>query len=121
MDTLVRSARLTWALLALGLGVAAATVAHADDSTTTVTMTGYQFAPVVATVAPGVTVTWINADTVQHTVTWDDASVDSGWVDQDGLFSYTFSDSGSYGYYCVPHGTPGNGMYGTIVVADPGA
>ena len=28
----------------------------------------------------------------------------------------TFDTTGTYGYFCIPHGSPGAGMHGTIIV-----
>jgi plastocyanin len=79
---------------------------------------GLAFKPQTLTVSAGTTVTWINADALQHTVTWDDRSVDSGLMTQGQRFTYTFTEPGTYGYFCVPHGSPGAGMYGTIMVTE---
>jgi plastocyanin len=74
------------------------------------------FVPTALTVTAGTTVSWTNNNGVQHTVTWDDRSVDSGLMSQGETFSYTFDTPGTYGYFCIPHGSPGTGMYGTITV-----
>ena len=50
------------------------------------------------------------------TVTWDDKSVDSGLFGQGETFSYTFTAPGTYSYYCIPHGSPGSGMHGSVIV-----
>ena len=76
----------------------------------------FAFNPQTLTVTAGTTVTWTNHDTVQHTVTWDDRSVDSGLFGQGQTFTYTFTQPGTYGYFCIPHGSPGAGMYGTVIV-----
>lgn len=34
-------------------------------------------------------------------------------------YSHVFGAPGTYAYYCSIHGSPGAGMYGTLVVADP--
>jgi plastocyanin len=79
-------------------------------------MQNIAFNPETLTVPAGTTVTWTNEDGVAHTVTWDDRSVDSGLINQGGTFSFTFDTPGTYGYFCIPHGSPGAGMHGTIVV-----
>ena len=76
------------------------------------------FVPQSLTVTAGTTVTWTNNDAIQHTVTWDDRSVDSGLMSQGETFSFTFDTPGTYGYFCIPHGSPGSGMYGTITVTE---
>ncbi|MGH7500876.1 MAG: cupredoxin domain-containing protein [Longimicrobiales bacterium] len=51
----------------------------------------------------GTTVTWINRDNVQHTVTSDDGTFDSGLVDGGARWSHTFNEAGSFPYHCTPH------------------
>lgn len=95
----------------------AAAPAPAASAATPVTIADFEFNPQTLTVAPGTTVTWTNTDSTAHTVTWDDKSVDSGLFGQGGTFSYTFTAPGTYGYYCIPHGAPGTGMFGTVIVS----
>lgn len=35
-------------------------------------------------------------------------------------YSHVFTEPGTYSYYCSIHGSPGAGMYGTLVVTEPG-
>ncbi len=80
------------------------------------------FAPTEVHITPGQTVLWNNTDFIGHTVTADDNSFDSGDMEPGDTFSQTFTDPGTYQYYCVPHGSPGLvGMAATIVVDDPNA
>ena len=51
--------------------------------------------------------------------TSDDRAWDSDLFATDGQFSMTFDEPGTYGYFCVPHGSPGSGMIGTVVVVAP--
>lgn len=48
---------------------------------------------------------------------WGVASAD--FVPGD-TYSHVFSVPGTYTYYCSIHGSPGAGMYGTLVVTEPG-
>lgn len=92
----------------------------------TITVQNNSFTPQVDTVAVGGTVTWNWANTagVQHSVTTTGPT--SFTSDPAGLVasphSYgpiTFAAAGTYFYYCVAHGNPGNPptlMSGTIVV-----
>jgi plastocyanin/glucose/arabinose dehydrogenase len=84
-----------------------------------VTMQNLAFVPQNITVQAGTTVTWTNNDAIQHTVTWDDRSVDSGLLSQNDTFSIKFDQPGMYGYFCIPHGSPGAGMFGTVTVTGP--
>ncbi len=51
----------------------------------------------------GQTVIWINIGAQQHTVTADDASLDSGMVDPGNTFSVEFDNPGIFTYHCTPH------------------
>lgn len=84
-----------------------------------VTMEGLSFLPGELTVEVGSTVTWRNESSVIHTVTsgtdgTHDGLFDSGNLGPDEEFSYTFTEEGSYPYYCIPH--VNQGMTGTITV-----
>src|SRR2546426_977128 len=71
------------------------------------------FSPANLTVKVGKTVTWVNKDTVTHTVTSDGSSVfDSGFMPTGATFQFTFTTAGTYPYYCTVHPF----MKGTIVV-----
>ena len=65
----------------------------------------FAFIPKELDIAAGTTVTWQNADDVPHTATSkDDPQVfDSGPLDTDDKFSFTFSKPGKYAYYCKVH------------------
>ncbi|MDE1925125.1 MAG: cupredoxin domain-containing protein [Patescibacteria group bacterium] len=82
-----------------------------------VSMVGMTFSPGTITIAAGDTVTWTNNSSLQHTVTADDGSFDSGTINAGGTYSHTFMTPGTYRYYCRFHGALGGvGMSGTIVV-----
>lgn len=70
------------------------------------------FTPPVIIVDAGTTVTWRNDDTVVHTVTsgrsdgtvgTPDGLFDSGNIERPGTFTVTFSETGEFDYYCIPH------------------
>jgi plastocyanin len=87
--------------------------------TAEVTLVNTAFNPPQIEVEAGTTVTWINADTTAHTVTAGtrDAPTglfDSGNLDPGGTFSFTFTEPGTYDYFCTPH----DGMDGTVVVTE---
>jgi plastocyanin len=52
----------------------------------------------------GATVTWVNNDSVPHTVTADDSSFDSGSIQPGQSYSHTFETAGTFPYYCTIHG-----------------
>ena len=71
------------------------------------------FSPANLTVTVGKTVTWVNKDTVTHTVTSDGSNLfDSGFMPTGATFQFTFTTVGTYPYYCTVHPY----MKGTIVV-----
>ncbi|HYW87876.1 MAG TPA: plastocyanin/azurin family copper-binding protein [Chloroflexota bacterium] len=88
----------------------------AAGTTAAVNVQNLAFQPMNLTVPVGTTVTWTNNDSVAHTVTWDDKTVDSGLFGQGETFSYTFTTAGRYPYYCIPHGSPGAGMHGSVTI-----
>ncbi|HTP70180.1 MAG TPA: cupredoxin family copper-binding protein [Dongiaceae bacterium] len=64
----------------------------------------FSFSPAVLTVAPGTTVKWTNRDDIPHTVVSDDKTTfKSKLLDTDETFSFTFSKSGTYDYFCSVH------------------
>ena len=65
----------------------------------------FSFQPKQLTVNVGTIVTWMNADDVPHTATSkDDPQVfDSGPLDTDDKFSFTFRKPGKYTYFCKVH------------------
>jgi plastocyanin len=65
----------------------------------------FAFEPKDLQIAVGTTVTWQNADDVPHTATSNDDPqlFDSGPLDTDDKFSFTFSKPGKYTYYCKVH------------------
>jgi plastocyanin len=76
---------------------------------------GFKF-PANTDVAKGTTVTWTNKDTTKHTVTSGtrpnkDGKFD-GQLDAAGTFSFTFTDAGTFSYYCALHSS----MNATITV-----
>ena len=85
----------------------------------TVTIVDSAFQPAELTVPVGTTITWVHEGRLTHTVTADDGSFNSGNLGNGDTFSFTFSEAGSYPYYCRFHGSPGGiGMTGTITVTD---
>jgi plastocyanin len=75
------------------------------SATASVKIDNFTFEPKELDIAAGTTVTWQNADDVPHTATSkDDPQVfDSGPLDTDDKFSFTFSKPGKYAYYCKVH------------------
>jgi plastocyanin len=89
----------------------------------------YQPAVSVVIIGQNNTVTFVNRDTVTHTVTALDKSFDSGDIKAGETWTHTFSTPGNYSYVCIYHsymkGTievmaSGGGATGVRVVIPPG-
>ncbi len=86
-----------------------------DDNTTpskTVYLENLKFSPSAITVSVGTKVTWVNKESVTHTVTSNNALFDSGDMGNSETFSFTFSTAGTIPYHCIYHA----GMTGTVIV-----
>jgi plastocyanin len=85
-----------------------------SQPTATVKIDNFEFEPKELNVAVGTTVTWQNADDVPHTATSKDdpQTFDSGALDTDEKFSFTFTKPGTYTYYCKVH----THMTGVVIV-----
>jgi plastocyanin len=79
------------------------------------------YSPRDLTVPVGTTVRWVNGDTMVHTVTSGttdgtvgtaDGRFDSGFLNPGDSFTFTFTEAGTYGYFCLPHPW----MTGTVTV-----
>lgn len=57
------------------------------------------------TVAVDTTVTWVNDDTIRHTVTFENLSFDRALDEPKQSVSYTFDRTGTFDYRCKPHST----------------
>ncbi|MCM2323829.1 MAG: plastocyanin/azurin family copper-binding protein [Oligoflexia bacterium] len=65
-------------------------------------------------IAIGTTMTWINNDSLPHTVTSETAgSFDSGTMEPGATFTHTFNEAGEFAYFCAIHPA----MRGTILVS----
>jgi plastocyanin len=99
-------------IAALALGIAP----NARAQSASITIQNYAFSPNSLTVPVGTTVQWTNEDPVAHTVTSTTGAFDSGVLQHLGHFSFTFSQPGTYDYYCQIH----DYMRGTIIVTSAG-
>jgi plastocyanin len=81
-----------------------------------VTIADFQFSPGSTTIKVGDTVTWSNNGPSAHTATANDGSFDTGILQKGQSGSHTFSQPGTFTYYCKVHPF----MKGTITVAASG-
>lgn len=84
-----------------------------------VAIADFRYTPDDITIRAGTTITWSNQDNVTHTVTPDkgyetDEFQSSGAMLPGSSFSVTFTEPGTYLYFCEPHPS----MKGRITVID---
>ena len=68
-----------------------------------VNIDNFSFTPQTLTVPAGATVKWTNKDDVPHTVVETNQKFKSKALDTDESFSFTFTDPGTYEYFCSVH------------------
>jgi plastocyanin len=90
--------------------------AWAQGEEVTVRMEDNFFEPANITVEPGTTVTWVQSGNNPHTTTSYDGLWDSGMLEggSGATFSFTFEETGTFDYFCIPHEEMG--MVGTVTV-----
>jgi plastocyanin len=77
----------------------------------------FQFKPKTIEVTAGTTVKWENGDAIEHSVTSGmpgkpSGAFDSGFFTKGGSFEHTFTEPGTFTYFCKRH----NNMTATVVV-----
>ena len=96
-----------------GVSMLALTVAEpAFAKDADVSIDNFTFSPEQITVEAGTKVTWVNHDDIPHVVASTTKAFRSPALDTDNQFSHTFSEPGTYKYFCALHPK----MVGTIVV-----
>src|SRR5947208_17000739 len=86
-------------LLPLALLATLVVVAAAGADTKTVQIVKSGFTPAATTISVGDSVTWKNADTVNHQVVANDGSFASAVLKPGDSFTQTFSTSGKVSYH----------------------
>jgi plastocyanin len=91
---------------------AAAACEVVDGATgTAAEIRGFAF-PADLAVAAGGSITWTNADSAPHTVTFDDGPCASGTIGAGGSATVRYDVAGTFAFHCAIHPT----MTGTLVV-----
>ncbi|MDD5415411.1 MAG: cupredoxin family copper-binding protein [Candidatus Daviesbacteria bacterium] len=72
------------------------------------------FNPQEISIKAGDTVTWVNNDSYNHTVTGSNGAFDSGNMASGTKFSFTFPKAGTFSYACSIHPF----MQGSVVVSE---
>jgi plastocyanin len=75
-------------------------------------ISGSQFQPADITVSAGTNVTWVNDDSVMHTVVSDDGKFNIGNLQHGDSGSMVFNQVGTYAYHCSIHPS----MKGSVTV-----
>jgi plastocyanin len=123
----VRNRVLTLVVLASILGALSVVAAHGD--TVVVEMTSVDFVPTFVpsevTIQPGDTVRWVNVDPFlrDHSTCSGTGIADpfagelwnSGTLQINDSFEYTFEEVGEFAYFSVPHEY--EGMFGLVIVS----
>lgn len=117
---LQRTFALFWLLLILGSS------GHARNWNVEAGGSRLEFIPRELTIEPGDTVTWRNLGGFHNVVADNGAFRCANGCDGLGgngapssqiwRATLSFPQAGTFGYFCEPHGQPGEGMYGTITV-----
>jgi plastocyanin len=123
-------------MVALAQDAPTASPAGSPTAAVTVKMTTQlRFEPADVAIKVGQTITWVNDSAIPHTATCDPEKNpvketrpevvqlapgaepwDSGLLSQGQTFSHTFTVTGEYKYFCIPHVL--SGMLGTITVEE---
>jgi plastocyanin len=85
-------------------------------TTVNVSIQNFAFAPQNITISAGTTVRWTNNDAYPHTATANGGAFNSGTLNQNDTYHFTFTTPGTYTYYCGIH----TAMTGTITVTGSG-
>ncbi|WP_041856063.1 cupredoxin domain-containing protein [Candidatus Korobacter versatilis] len=96
----------------LASAVAFAQTPVAAQPATAVAIDNFMFSPMTIEVERGTTITWVNKDDIPHVVASTTGKFKSRAIDTDGTFAFTFTEPGTYEYYCSIHPK----MVGKIVV-----
>jgi amicyanin len=110
MPTLMSLKRFRVLISALMLAMSFVSFAKAEEKiaanappTPSVHIDNFSFTPAEITVSPGTTLTWVNGDDIPHTVVASNKAFRSKVMDTDQQFSFTFSQAGTYEYFCSLH------------------
>ncbi len=100
------------AIIAMVAPGAQARQSSAPPQRVAIDIDNFRFGVVSMEVAAGTTVTWTNRDDVPHTVASTAKVFKSPPLDTGETFSFTFSNPGTFDYYCSMHPR----MTGRVVV-----
>lgn len=90
-------------LLILGTALAVRLSAAPAATRAEVSIRGGRFSPATVTVGVGEAVVWTNDDDLDHTITAEDGSFESGKLKARGRFQHRFARAGTFSYSCALH------------------
>lgn len=99
-------------LCAIALG--SATI-HTYAANVGVMIMNFAYDPATLTINVNDTVTWQNHDDATHSVTFQNGMADSGGLAGGDMYSFTFTQPGTFAYVCSFHA----GMQGSVTVIAP--
>lgn len=91
---------LAFAIIGCGNGKSAQTATQVAEKNI-VTIQNFKFKPAEITIQKGETITWINEDSITHTVTG--TVFNSGPLGKGKSFKHIFNETGTFEYSCTPH------------------
>ena len=103
----LRSAALSFAILALLSCSRGQAAAPAQPVTHTVSIENMQFQPATLTVKAGDSVVWVNKDMFPHTATSTSDAFDSGQIEAGASWTFRAATTGEFPYVCSLHPTMG--------------
>lgn len=114
------AAAVTVALAGCGGGSSAGSAVGGPGETVAVIAVDNNFREAAVTVRAGTTIEWTNKGRSKHDIVPVDGS-DAWGIDLESfpagaVYSHTFTETGTYAYYCTVHGTKTAGMVGVVVV-----
>lgn len=106
---------------ALPCSITISDLSFGENISHTVQVQDFQYSPEVITINLGDTIDFVWTGVIPHTVTSDAPSgphaFNSGLLSQGATWKLIPAATGTFPYYCIPHGAPGGvGMSGTINV-----
>ena len=91
---------MAFAIIGCGSGKSAQSTTQVAEKNI-VTIHEFKFNPAEITIQKGEAITWINEDSVTHTVTG--TAINSGPLENGKSFKQTFNEMGTFDYSCTPH------------------
>ena len=93
-------------------GVRVAAAAETGPAPAEIKIDNFSFTPPMLTVQAGTKVTWTNRDDIPHNIVSSEQKFKSKPLDTDDNYSFTFTEPGTYQYFCGLHPK----MVGKVVV-----